>query len=181
MQFAPLIKWIQNINNNPIANVLRRICNPLYDRQSSVFLSPAGGAGLVIFGASSPIVKTGGSICLGIANGVFWTIPASTSMPALVGTVPQNTFGGWAFFVDQGGNLSSLFMNSSVANSIVGMTFAQFPVGKAFIGFVYVNPTTAPFVGGTTNLDAANTNAVFVSPTEAFDPYCTIGGQLTNS
>lgn len=173
MQLSNLTRWLQAVSAYPWAWVLRKICLPVYDRMTSVALTSAG---LVINAASSPIVKTGATATTVIANGVLVSITAATQMPALVGTISQNNFGGWAFFVDSGGNLSSLFMNQ--ASTLAGVTFPQFPVGKALLGFVYLNPTSANFVGGTTALDAASTNAVFVSTTEGFDPYCLVGGQL---
>lgn len=178
MQFNNMTRWLQQFASYPWAWMLRKLLLPLYDRQSSVFLSPASGAGLVISGAGATTAKVGGTNLLVLANGIFVSIAAATVLPVLAGTIPQNTFGGWCFFVDQGGALSSLFMNPSTANSITTMGFPQFPMGKTFLGFVYLNPTTAPFIGGTTLLDAANTNAVYVSPSEGFDPYCLIGGVL---
>lgn len=179
MQLNSLTKWLQAITNYPAQWVLRKLILPLYDRQTSAFLDPPAGPGNVIFGAASPVAKTGAAIITYIANGVLNKIPAGTSWPALTGTVLQNNFGGWAFFADSGGNLSTLPMNQ--AATLAGLTFPQFPMGKAFMGFVTVNPTTAPFVGGTTALDAANTNVTFVQATEAIDPWCLIGGQLGSS
>lgn len=178
MQLSPLIKWLQTFSSYPWAQMLRKIMVPVYDRMTSSVLSAAG-AGLVITGAGSTTAKTGAAVTLVLCNGVIVSIPAATNMPVLVGTIAQNTFGGWVFFVDQAGALTSLFMNPGTTLAL--MTFPQFPIGKACLGFVYLNPTTAPFVGGTTLLDAASTNAVYVSTNDGFDPWCLIGGQLTNS
>lgn len=169
MQLANLTRWLQNISSYSWAWTFRKITLPVYDRMSSAALTSAG---LAITGAGTATAKTGAAATLCIVNGILVNIPAATAVPALVGTVLQNNFGGWAVFVDQSGTLTSPFMNQGA--TLAAMTFPQFPMQKAFLGFIYVNPTTANFVGGTTNLDAANTNAVFVSTTEGIDPYCTI-------
>lgn len=173
MQLNTLTRWLQAMSAYPWQWVLRRITLPVYDRMTSVALSSAG---LVIKAAGSTLAKTGASAATVIANGVLVSIAAATDMPALAGTISQNNYGGWAFFVDSGGNLTSAFMTQ--ASSLAGLKFPQFPVGQACLGFVYLHPTAADFVGGTTALDAASTNAVFVSTTDGFDPYCLIGGQL---
>jgi hypothetical protein len=170
MQLNSLTRWLQAISAYPWSWTLRKILLPIYDRQTSAFLDPPAGPGNVIQAASNPGAKTGAAIITVLANGILVRIPAGTNYPALVGTIAQNNFGCWGFFCDQGGNLTTAFGFQGA--SLAAMQLPQFPIGKAFLGFVYLNPTTAPFIGGTTNLDAANTNAVFVQATEAIDPWC---------
>lgn len=172
MQLSNLTRWLQRVSDSPLQWAARKILAPLYDRQSSVYIAPASGAGIVIQGAANPGAKIGATALLVMANGIFQTVAANSNLPALVGTVLQNNFGCWAFFCDQFGNLSTIFGVQGA--TLQAMQLPQFPVGQVLIGFLYCHPTTANFVGGTTNLDAANTNVVFVSPSEAFDPYCTI-------
>lgn len=169
MQLANLTRWLGAFSQYQWNFHFRKIIYPIYDRMTSV---PLTSAGMVITGAGTATAKTGANATLVLVNGVLVSIPAATAIPALAGTVLQNNFGGWAVFCDQSGVLTSPFMNQGA--TIGGMTFPQFPQQKAWLGLIYVNPTTAPFVGGTTLLDAANTNAVFISPTEGIDPYCTI-------
>ena len=173
MQLATLVKWLAGVTNYPINGALRKILLPVYDRMTSVTLTSAG---LVIKGAASALAKTGGSVTYFISYGVLGKIAASTDMPALAGTVTNAQFGVYCFFVDSGGTTSMAFGGSFA--SLAAVKFPQFPVGKALIGFVIVNPTgTGDFVGGTTALDDGTVvpNAVFVSPTEGFDSWCLIG------
>lgn len=146
-------------------SALRPLLSGLVDRLSSQTLASAG---LLIFGASSALAKTGGSATPAIANGVLLSIAASTSMAALVGTTAQNTFNVYAFFVDQVGALTSSM--GAAGTTLSAVKFPPIPAGKAMIGFITVNPTSAAFVGGTTALDAASTNVVYVNTVGAFDP-----------
>lgn len=180
MQLASLVKWIQGINNYLIAGSIRKIASPVYDRMTSTCLK-SGGA-IVITGAASTTAKTGAAITYSIANGVPVKIAAATNLAALSGTVANAQFGIYAWFQDQAGVVTSLFGGSFATFAL--QQFPQFPVGKACVGFVFINPTgTGPFVGGTTQLDDATVvpNAVYIDITEGFDPWCLIGGQPTNS
>jgi hypothetical protein len=144
---------------------LLRVLSALGDRLSSQTM---GSAGLVIFGAASPLAKTGATATAAMANGVLLSIPASTSMAALSGTTSQNRFNAYVFYVDQSGILTTVM--GQEATTLAGVRFPQTPPGKAIIGFITVNPTSAAFVGGTTALDAAATNVVYVNTPGAFDP-----------
>jgi hypothetical protein len=46
--------------------------------------------------------------------------------------------------------------------TLAAVVMPVIPVTDAVIGYVRLNPTAANFVGGTTALDAANTNAIYV-------------------
>ena len=79
-------------------------------------------------------------------------------------------------FVDSAGVVTSAM--GTAGATLAKVSFPQFPVQKALIGFIVVNPTgTGNFVGGTTNLDDVTVvpNTVYVSPVGGFDPYCLIG------
>jgi hypothetical protein len=142
------------------------------DRLKSRMLESAG---LVIFGAGSAIVKTGGSIARVLANGVLRAIAASTNMAALSGSVTNAKFNVYCFFIDSAGTLTTVMGTEGA--TLAAVVFPAFPAGKACIGFTIINPTgTGPFVGGTTALDDATVvpNAVHVSVTGPMDPNTTL-------
>jgi hypothetical protein len=125
-------------------------------------------AGLVISAASSPLAKTGASATVAVAGGALVSVPAGTNTAALSGTITQNKFNVYVFSVDASG---TLYTSMGTEGATLGaVQFPQPVAGRATLGFVYLNPTTANFVGGTTALDAANTNAVYVNTVGAFDP-----------
>ena len=144
---------------------LLRVLSALGDRLSSQAL---GNAGLVIFAGASPLAKTGVTATAAMANGILLSIPAGASMAALSGTTLQNRFNVYVFYVDQSGVLTTIM--GQEATTLAGVRFPQTPVGRAIVGFITVNPTSAAFVGGTTALDAAATNVVYVNTPGAFDP-----------
>lgn len=140
----------------------------LFTRLTSQILTAAG---IVIFGASSALAKTGAAITNYIVSGVPRQIPASTALPALSGTTATTLFNVYAWFVDGSGNLTSAMGTASA--TLAGVIFPVAPVGSACVGFVQIHPTgTGAFVGGTTNLDDVTVvpNAVFISPTGPFNP-----------
>lgn len=112
---------------------------------------------LAITGVGSTTAKVVAAVECIIA-GVLSVIAAATNMAVLAGTILQNNFGGWVFTWD-GATLRSRFMTQGATLAAVRMP--AIPAGEAIIGFVRLNPTAAPFVGGTTALDAANTNAIY--------------------
>lgn len=175
MQLNPLSRWLESISSMPFYWAMRKIMNPVYDRMTSTIFNPAGAA-IVISAGGATTAKTGAADVYGMANGVIFKITAATVLPVLVGTIPTNSFGGYAWVVDQAGTITTVAMTSGTTLAL--MQFPQIPVGKAVLGMVMLNPTTAPFVGGTTLLDAANTNAVYISFNEGFDPWCLVGGPV---
>jgi hypothetical protein len=114
---------------------------------------------LAIVGAGNTAAKTANTIdyCVG---GVYATKAAAT-WAVLAGTILQNNFGGWVFTVDVAGTTASRFMNQGTTLAL--MTWPVIPASETVVGWVRLNPTTAAFIGGTTLLDAANTNAVYVN------------------
>lgn len=159
-----ITRYLTSIGDRSDRETLRAILNALGDRLSSQTL---GNAGLVIFGAASALAKTGAAAVSAVAGGTLLSIAASTSMAALSGTTAQNLFNVYCFYIDAAGVLTSGM--GSAGATLGAVKFPPQPVGKAMIGFITVNPTAAAFIGGTTALDAANTNVVYVNTQGAFD------------
>lgn len=134
------------------------------DRLSSQTL---GSAGLAIVGVSSAAAMAATAFSA-VAGGALRRVAASTAMTALSGTTAINTFNVYCFFIDPAGTLTTVMGTS--ATTLANVKFPD-PVQKtAMIGFITVNPTSAPFIGGTTALDAASTNVVYVNTQGAVDP-----------
>lgn len=168
-----LKRWIEAVRDQSTQYNLRRLFDPLFDRQSSC---PVNGAGLVIKAGGSALAKSGASAAYLFANGILQKIAAATDMPALAGTVTNAKFNVFCFFIDSAGVVTSAMGTEGA--TLAAVVFPQFPVRQALIGFIVINPTgTGSFVGGTTALDDGTVvpTAVFLSPTGAFDPACIIG------
>lgn len=169
-----LLRQISNFRDQTSQIIVRTITTPLFDRYSSLVTSSAG---LVIKTGGSALAKTGAAATKYFANGVYGSIAAATDMPALAGTVVNATFNVFCFFVDSAGVVTSVMGMAGTTRALV--KFPQFPVGKALIGFIEINPTgTGNFVGGTTALDDGTVvpTAFFNSALCGFDPACIIGG-----
>jgi hypothetical protein len=160
-----ITRFLNTINSSSDRRALQPVLSAIGDRLSSQTL---GSAGLVIKTASSALAKTGGSATSAIAGGVLRSIASATDMAALSGTTAQNKFNVYCFYIDSAGTLTTLMGTEGAA--LANVVFPPTPVGKAMIGFITVNPTAAAFIGGTTALDAANTNVVYVNTQGAFDP-----------
>lgn len=168
-----LNRWAGNLRDSLSQNIVRTLITPLFDRMTSFALNTAG---LAIKAGSSAIVKSGVAACYLIANGVLQKISAATDMPALVGTVTNAYFNVFCFFIDSAGTVTAAA--GTQASTLAGVKFPQFPLNKALVGFIIVNPTgTGDFVGGTTALDDATVvpNVVYVNPITGFDPACLTG------
>lgn len=98
-----------------------------------------------------------------LANGVLITVAANTAMAALVGTLATAKTAAWAFYVDSTGTITTSAKTADAANAAAAVALLQPPpAGKAMIGFITVgNATGAPFVGGTTALDAASVTTAY--------------------
>lgn len=168
-----LTRWLAGVMPPTSAWDLRKILEPVFDRESSC---PLNTAGLVIHGAASALAKSGATDCYLLANGILQKITAATDMPALVGTVLTATFNVYCFFIDSAGAKTSAM--GTGGTTLAKVVFPQFPKQKALIGFIIINPTgSGSFVGGTTALDDGTVvpGAVYVSPTGGFDPAMLIG------
>lgn len=174
MMTDTLTRWLEAVQDTSTRWNLRKILLPLFDRETSC---PLNSAGLVIHGSASAKAKTGSADMYLLANGILQKIAAATDMPALVGTVVNATFNVFCFFCDSGGTVTVAM--GTAGSTLAKVVFPQFPVEKALVGFLIINPTgTGNFVGGTTALDDGTVvpNTVYVSPTGGFDPFCLIGG-----
>lgn len=146
---------------------LLQIINPIGDRLSTQYFSSAG---LTIKAGGSAIVKAA-TLSYASVQGRLVKVAANTDMAALSGTVTNAKFNVYAFFIDGAGTLTSAMGTEGA--TLATVTFPPFPEGKAFIGFVIINPTgTGNFVGGTTALDDVTVvpNAAYVNSHGAYDP-----------
>lgn len=134
------------------------------DRLSSQAL---GSAGLAIVGAGNAAAMAATAFSA-VAGGALRRVAASTAMTALSGVTAINTFNVYCFFIDSAGTLTTVMGTS--ATTLANVKFPDPVQGRAMIGFITVNPTAGPFTGGTTLLDAANTNVVYVNTQGAVDP-----------
>lgn len=168
-----LQRWLDGFSEVRERGFLRAVLRPLFDRQSSLCVTSAG---LAIKAGGSALAKTGASVTYAFANGIPRSIAAATDMAALSGTVTNAKFNVYCFFVDSGGTLTTLMGTEGATYAAV--KFPPFPVQKACLGWVIINPTgTGNFVGGTTPLDdgTVTPNAVYVNAVAGFDPQCLIG------
>jgi hypothetical protein len=167
-----LARWLEAVRDSTTQWNLRKVLEPIFDRESSLALNAAG---LVIKAGGGVLAKSGASDCYLIANGVLLKIAAATDMPALSGTVLNAMFNVFCFFIDSGGTKTSAM--GTAGATLGAVKFPQFPTKKALIGFIIVNPTgTGNFVGNTTALDDATVvpGAVYINGI-GFDPACLIG------
>jgi len=143
-------------------SIIRRILTAILSdlnalRLNQVFTGKT--AGLAIKVALSTLAKAGNAF-YAVVNGVMVTKAAATDMAALVGTTNLNKFNVYCFYIDASGNLTSAMGTQGA--TLAGVVFPVQAAGTVMIGFVLVNPTAADFIGGTTALDAAGVNAVYV-------------------
>lgn len=114
------------------------------------------------------VARTGSAVTVVEVNGITVRLAANTSAPALTGL--NLTTGQHAAVMttcDSAGTLRNYVSN--VAASAGAISYPPIPGDQAVIGIVYLAPTTT-FTGGTTALDAANVNALFVSVVGPFYP-----------
>lgn len=126
--------------------------------------------GLAIKAGASALVKAG-SLFYASVQGVLVKVAANTDQAALVGTVTNAKFNVFCFFLDKAGTGTSAMGTEGA--SLATVKWPPIPAGKAFVGFVIINPTgTGNFVGGTTALDDATVvpNAAYVNVVGDFDP-----------
>ncbi len=165
-----LSQFINAIPDSTMARKLQFVLEALCDRMACAMLASAA---IVINGASAVFPKTGATAVYALVSNALVAIGAGTALPSPVGTVAQNTFNVFCYYIDVAGALTVLM--GTPATTLAGVVFPDPPQGKTMIGGFSVNPTTASFIGGTTALDAANTNVVYFSPVGAFDPSIFVG------
>lgn len=168
---AKLQQYLAGIDNYSDQQSLGPVLRALADRLSSQTL--VSGA-LAINGAGNAAAKVGAAV-YAVANGALVTKAANTVMAALSGTVAQNTFNVYCFYLDSAGNLTTA--QGGAGATLAQVAFPNQPQGKAMVGFVLVNPTGGTFTGGTTPLDdgTAVPNAVYVNTLGAVDPSVLLG------
>lgn len=146
---------------------LSRILTGIYQRLNSACLTSAG---LLIKAGSSAIAKTGTAAITLSSEGILMSIPASTDMPALAGTVTNAKFNVYVFSSDKTGTRTTTM--GTEAATLAGVTFPTLLDTATIIGFIVVNPTgTGNFVGGTTALDDGTVvpNVVYNNTVGAFN------------
>jgi hypothetical protein len=162
-----VIQYLMNVTNAMTKEALGNILAFVADQFSSVSITTAG----LVISATTTKVKTGAADYYASVKGVLVKITAGTDMPVLVGTVTNARFNVFCFFVDSAG-VTSVAMGTE-GTTLAGLKFPDFPINKAPIGWVLINPTgTGNFVGGTTPLGDITVvpNAVYMSPVGAVDP-----------
>lgn len=143
-------------------NALRPLFEALADRLSSQ-VTVSGAL------ATASLTPVTGAVLQGFANGVPFTIASGISMPALLGTIPANNYGIYAFFSD------GTTVTSALGTPGATLAQAKFPVipkKNAILGYIIVT-SASPFIGGTTTL--ASATVVFVNTLGAFDPTVLLG------
>ena len=162
-------RFLAGVSDQRTRQALLPILRAIADRYSSQCHSSAG----LTFTAANAVDRTGAAITYGTANGVPFSIAATTNMAALAGTISNGSFNVYVHYIDRNAVLTTAM--GLQATTWPGVKFPETPVGKAIIGYVRVNPTAADFIGGTTNLDAAGVNTVFQNFTGAVDPTLLVG------
>ena len=165
---ATLQQWLESIPGRKTQFNLLNVLGPVFDRFSSCATSSAG---LQIKAGSSALAKTGSAVTTLVANGIAVSIAGSTDMPALTGIdIAQNSFRQVCFFIDSAAAVTVAAGASGTTRVLA--TFPPFPAGKALIGYLTIEATSA-FTGGSTALDAVTTD--YSSPTGAWDPSVLVG------
>lgn len=141
---------------------LRYILEPIVDGTSTQMLSTAG---LLISAGGATTVKTGSADAYASVVGTLVRIPASTTLPVLVGSITAGAYNVFCFFVDSAGNLTSAMGTQGAA--VGNVVFPPIPKNKAMLGFIIVTYASA-FTGGTTALDTATT--VYINVNGDFNP-----------
>lgn len=163
-----MTRWLADVADGSLREILRVLLYALGDGYATQTKTSAG---LVIKAGGGVLAKTGSAITYGVVKGKLFSIAGSTDMPALAGTVTNAKFNVFCFFQDAAGVRTSAMGVEGA--TLAAVKFPPFPVGKALIGFIIINPTgTGNFVGNTTPLDDGTVapNAAYVNNIGPFDP-----------
>jgi hypothetical protein len=112
---------------------------------------------------------TASTVTVALIDGKVVTIAASTTTPAWTTamSVAANSFLVVLTTVNAAGTMTNYVSNSPTAAA--GLVFPIIPANEVVVGGMYLAPT-ATFTGGTTNLNAANINAVALNAVGAGHP-----------
>jgi hypothetical protein len=116
-------------------------------------------AGLVIKAGGSTLAKNGNKVRATV-EGSKVSIAADTDMPALSGTITAEAHNVFGLFVDSSGTVTSVM--GTEGSTLATVVLPDRPADNAMIGMIKVSPSQADFVGGTTLLDAADTNVEYI-------------------
>lgn len=162
--FDTLSRYLSAFTNDASRRAVRIPLETLMDRYSS---QPLTSAGLVIYSAGAGAPKIGAANFYACVKGVLVMVPAGTLLPSPTGlSIPQGSVGVACYFVDTAGNLTVAI--GTPALTLAGVTWPQFPRGKALVGCLIITAASGAYTGGAVPLDSVTT--VYVSPLGPFDP-----------
>jgi len=170
--FENLIQRINQVKDRSDSRHLFLIFEGIYEALRSQFVVSAG----LRIGGTTTLVRSAATDAYATVRGKLVKLTAATNMPALVGTVVNATFNVFVFTIDEAGNLFTQM--GTAGGTLATVKWPTLHKNRALVGFVIINPTgTGNFVGGTTALGDATVvpNAVYVSPTGAFNPNARTG------
>lgn len=122
---------------------------------------------LAITGGGSTTASRGAAF-KGVVEGTPVTSSGAAAMPALSGTVTNGKYNVFCFYVDQGGNFSTLM--GTEASAPAGIVWPTTPSQKMLVGFIVIYANGANFVGGTTALDAGTVTATYYNVVGSWEP-----------
>jgi len=119
--------------------------------------------GLVIGSASKKVPKAGNAI-QAVVGGTLVFKAADTAMSAITGTVAQNKFAIWAFYMDSAGTISSSTKTADANTAAAAyVLLPAIPANKVQIGFIIVTSVAiGGFVATTDDLDVADSTVIYV-------------------
>jgi hypothetical protein len=161
---STIAQQLQNISPEKDRRVLQTVLEQIASKHNTTsFVS----AGLVIKAGGSVLAMSSASVIYrAIVRGKLVSIATSTDMPSLLGiNITAARFNVVCFFIDSGSTVTAVPGIEATTAALV--TFPDFPVGKALVGFLLITHSST-FTGNTTALDTATT--LYFSPVGPFDP-----------
>ena len=143
----------------PIAATVTDVA-ALNARLNTAMISPPG----LVIGTVSPKVPKATYAIQAVVGGTLVFKAADTAMCALTaGTVAQNKFAIWAFYMDNAGTItcSSKTADCNTA-ALAYAALPAIPANKVQIGFIIVTNSASAFVGGTDDLNIASNTVIYV-------------------